>query len=73
MNNLYRAGWRPAAGWVCVAGLANGLLVLPWCNVALALVGRGPVIGVDVAMLMALLGSVGMGALRSYDKTRGNP
>ena len=28
MTNLYRAGWRPAAGWVCVVGLANGLSIL---------------------------------------------
>ena len=67
----YRAGWRPAAGWVCVAGLANGLLVMPWCNVLLVALGREPVGDIDTAMLMALMGSVGMGALRSFDKAKG--
>ena len=58
---LFRAGWRPALGWVCV-------LLLVWYSVA-------PVWGhkldtvTFVGLVVAVLGSVGA---RSYDKRTDN-
>ena len=66
-KSLFVAGWRPGAGWVCVAALAHNYLILPY---VLA-------IGVDVPQLEigelmpVLLGMLGLGTLRSYEKANG--
>ena len=66
-KSLFVAGWRPGAGWVCVAALAHNYLILPY---VLA-------IGVDVSQLEigelmpVLLGMLGLGTLRSYEKANG--
>jgi hypothetical protein len=72
-SSIFVAGWRPAAGWVCVLGLAYMTIFRPlasWLGTIYGLPNVPPV--VDTTVLMELLfGMLGMGALRSYDKKQG--
>lgn len=70
--SLFVAGWRPAVGWVCVAAMAYHFIFYPIA---------GPFIEqyagfqlVDLAwseLSVILMGLLGMGGLRSYEKVRG--
>lgn len=66
-KNLFVAGWRPAVGWICGTGLAIKVIVTP-------LLGG---VGVDIPdielteLMTVLLGMLGMGGLRTYEKTKG--
>ncbi len=70
--SLFVAGWRPAVGWVCVLGLGYEFLLRPLGIWALAVWNPGgpipPSLGdVLVELVFAMLG---VGALRSFDKSR---
>ena len=70
-EHWFVAGWRPAAGWVGVAGMAYAGIVEPMAQFV-AKVGFGysgvfPEVNTDVS-LQVLLGLLGLGALRSWDK-----
>ena len=71
--SLFVAGWRPATGWVCVLGMAGNFLVIPFANFVMALTMDTPVtvplIPLDT-MLPVLLGMLGLGGLRTFEKTR---
>jgi hypothetical protein len=73
--SLFKGGWRPAVGWVCVLGLAYSFLVqpvLPWI-MSVCKAAPVPVLpGLDTSTLMTLLlGMLGLGGMRSYDKQTG--
>lgn len=71
MKSIYREGWRPAAGWVCVAGLANAFLLMPWLNALLLAFDNQSLPPSGLADLVVVLSSVGLAGVRSYDKARG--
>ena len=66
-GNWFQSSWRPATGWVCVAGFAVNFLISPLL---------AP-FGIDVpqadtsTMLPVLMGMLGLGGMRSYEKTKG--
>lgn len=65
-KSIFVAGWRPAMGWVCAAGLAYNVIVNP---IASTWFQMPPV---DPSMLYpVLMGMLGMGGLRTFEKTRG--
>jgi hypothetical protein len=70
----FRGGWRPAAGWVCVAGMAYQFLVcpiLPWVLKSFGL-GVTPMPPIDAEALFALLmGLLGLGSFRTFERVRG--
>jgi len=73
-TDIFRGGWRPATGWVCVMGLLYQFLVvplLPWvATVAGATVP--PLPAIDNGTLMTLLaGMLGLGTLRTVEKVKG--
>ncbi len=72
-KNLFVAGWRPAVGWVCCLGMASNFLVIPVANFALALSGSSVVVPlIDLSTMMpVLMGMLGLGALRTVEKTKG--
>tara|TARA_R110000803_G_scaffold37378_1_gene80531 strand:- start:2664 stop:3068 length:405 start_codon:yes stop_codon:yes gene_type:complete len=72
-KSLLVAGWRPAVGWVCVLGMAGNFLVIPLANFALALSGSVITIPlVDTSEMMpVLIGMLGLGAMRTVEKTKG--
>ena len=72
-KSLFVAGWRPAVGWVCCLGMASNFLVIPMANFALALASSTIVIPlIDLStMLPVLMGMLGLGAMRTVEKTKG--
>ena len=71
-KSLFVSGWRPATGWVCVLGMAGNFIVIPFANFVLALMVVPvvvPLIPIDT-MMPVLLGMLGLGGLRTFEKTR---
>lgn len=72
-SSVFVAGWRPYIGWVCGSALAFQFILRPLITWISALSGH-PVAppSLDMADLFTLLfGMLGLGAMRSYDKTQG--
>lgn len=71
--NLFVAGWRPAIGWICGAGLAIQFIVNPIATWIAAL-AKHPILfpSLDLGTLLTLLlGMLGLGGLRTYEKVQG--
>jgi len=71
-QSVFVSGWRPAAGWVCVMGLLYSVFLRPlisWFSTIYGLSAVPPVID-NVILMELLFGMLGLGALRSYDKTK---
>lgn len=69
--NIFVSGGRPAAMWVCVAGLAY-TVAYPMLTWGAQSVGLPAIPALDTAVLQYLLGALlGVGAMRSYDKMNG--
>ena len=65
-GNWFQAGWRPATGWVCVAGFAVNFLISP-----LAAVFGVTIPQADTAvMLPVLMGMLGLGTMRTYERVK---
>ena len=66
-GHWFQSSWRPATAWVCVAGFAINFLISP----------LAAPFGIDVpqadtsTMLPVLMGMLGLGGLRSYEKSKG--
>ena len=73
-TDMFRGGWRPAVGWVCVVGLGYQFIlqpVLPWL-VALFGAQVPPLPAIDNETLMVLLtGMLGLGSLRTIERVKG--
>ena len=72
--STFVSGWRPFIGWTCGVGLAYNFLLyhfLAWAWVAFAFQGEAPP-NLETGELMPLLmGMLGMGGLRTFEKVRG--
>jgi len=65
-GNWFQAGWRPAVGWVCVAGMINNFILLPYMMVL-----SNKIVPMDwAAMSPILMGLLGLGTLRTIEKVR---
>ena len=73
-SSLFTSGWRPFIGWVCGTALAYCAILEPILRFAASVlfgyVGSFPSIDTDLTM-QVLLGMLGLGAMRSYDKVQG--
>jgi len=71
-QSLFVAGWRPAVGWVCVLGMFGNFITIPFSNFVLALLSIEiviPLVPLET-MMPVLMGMLGLGAMRSFEKTR---
>lgn len=69
----FASRWRPFIGWVCGVAFAWNWIGLPVASFACELLAH-PVLlrGADMSEMMpVLLGMLGLGALRSFDKAKG--
>ena len=72
-GSMFKGGWRPAIGWVCVAGLSYTFIlkpVLPW---AVGLFGYPvePMPSLEMKELMALvMALLGFGGFRMFEKIK---
>lgn len=74
-QKIFIAGWRPFIGWICGSGLGIQFIVNPIVTWIAAL-AKHPVAfpSLDLGTLMTLLfGMLGLGAMRTYEKTNGAP
>lgn len=70
---LFKGGWRPAVGWLCVSACAWNWVALPVAGFAFAAFGH-PVAfePADLSqMLPILIGMLGLGGLRTVEKMGG--
>ena len=71
--DVFRGGWRPASGWVCVAGFAYMALVRPILPWVIQVSGgiAPPLPAIDMDMLLVLLtGQLGLGGFRTYERVK---
>ncbi len=66
------SGWRPFIGWVCGAACAWNWIGLPVARVVAAYLGHPIELApADLSEMMpVLMGMLGLGALRSYEKVQ---
>lgn len=73
-RTVFVAGWRPFVGWVCGFALAYHFILSPLAIFVLAYMGKTapdlPVFDMDT-LLTVLLGMLGLGGLRTYEKHKG--
>jgi hypothetical protein len=76
-TSTFVAGWRPFVGWACGAAFVYVYIFQPMCQFALVAfkvnfdLAKMP--SLDIAdMMPVMLGMLGLGAMRSYDKANGN-
>lgn len=73
-KSLFVAGWRPFIGWVCGAAMAFNFMAIPLINYGMALYGSEilppPPLDLEV-MMPVLLGMLGLGGMRSFEKRTG--
>jgi len=72
-RSIFVAGWRPFTGWCCAAALAYHFIVAPVAVFVMATAGVEqtlPAFDMD-ALLTVLLGMLGLGGMRSFEKFKG--
>ena len=70
--DLFKSGWRPGAGWICVLGLAYQFLAQPLAAWASAVNGWPVPPVLQLGDLYGLLfGMLGLGAYRSVERVKG--
>jgi len=71
-DNIFKSGWRPFIGWVCGFGFAYAVLVYPMLTWVAVVFDTTPPPNLDTGVLMSvLLGMLGMGGMRSFEKFKG--
>ncbi len=74
-ESVFVAGWRPFVGWIGAFGLGYAAILDPFMrfisSVIFAYKGVFPAVDTSITMQI-LFGILGLGALRSYDKLKGN-
>lgn len=70
--SLFKSGWRPAVGWICVLGLAYTTILYPLLTWMAIVWNITPPPNLSVEVLMPiLLGMLGLGGMRSFEKFKG--
>jgi hypothetical protein len=72
-RSVFVAGWRPFIGWVCGFALAYTYVIQPIAMFILAQTGHLITLPqVDMSLMMpVLMGMLGLGGLRTFEKTKG--
>lgn len=72
-KSIFVAGWRPFVGWVCGFSLLYAAMLYPFMQFIAVLTGfsgQFPSLDTDTTMQI-LLGMLGLGVYRTYEKTKG--
>jgi len=71
-KSLFVSGWRPFIGWTCGLGMFGNFITIPFSNFVLALLELDiviPLVPLET-MMPVLMGMLGLGAMRTFEKTR---
>ncbi len=71
-HSLFVSGWRPFIGWTCGLGMFGNFITIPFANFVLALFSIDiviPLVPLET-MMPVLMGMLGLGAMRSYEKSK---
>lgn len=72
-ENIFKSGWRPAIGWICVFGLAYNFVIynlLLWLVATFNLNITPPALMSDILMEL-VFAMLGLGSLRTFEKVKG--
>ena len=71
-TNLFVSGWRPSVGWVCSIALCYHFVLQPLLMFVLSAIGKPMELPVfDMTTLTTvLMGMLGLGGLRTYEKVK---
>ena len=73
-RTVFVAGWRPAIGWICAGALFWNFILQPlmmWVAFLFEVdISSAPKLDIG-DLITILLGMLGLGTLRSYDKSKG--
>jgi hypothetical protein len=72
--DMFRGGWRPALGWVCVTAFAVQMVAAPLLPWVVGLTGRtvAPIPSLDLTEALTLLGGMlGFGGMRTLERLKG--
>lgn len=67
-SNIFVSGWRPAIGWICGAALAYQYLIRPFL---IGVFGYTAMPSLDENLWELLMGMLGLGGLRTFEKIKG--
>lgn len=73
-DSMFVAGWRPAVGWVCAAAFGYTFVLQPFAVFVITVMKwqSPPMPALDMGPLLMVLGGIlGIGGLRTYEKTKG--
>ena len=73
-GSVFKGGWRPFVGWVCGIALLYHFILSPLIIFSVTLTGIEipPIPEFDMGSLMTvLMGMLGLGGLRTYEKQKG--
>lgn len=72
-SSLFTSGWRPFIGWVCGSAMAYKFILFPLLMFLFAAFGHPLILPVLdwTEMSTVLMGMLGLGGLRTYEKVRG--
>jgi hypothetical protein len=72
-SSLFVSGWRPAIGWVCALALFYQYLLKPLASSIIPAFGINmpPLAGLDDNLWQLMMGMLGMGGLRTFEKVQG--
>jgi hypothetical protein len=71
--SIFVAGWRPAVGWISAVGLGWQFVLSPFAETVArwsGWTGTMPVVDTE-SLMMLVLGMLGIGAQRSFEKFKG--
>lgn len=71
---IFKGGWRPAAGWICVFGLVYPILrlLLPWALQVFGVQGVPELPPLDTSEYIMMLGGLlGVGTMRHRERIAG--
>lgn len=71
-TSLFKSGWRPAVGWICVAAFAYAGLGRPLIPFFAGLMGHEvpPLPPIDDVFTELLFGMLGLGGMRTFEKLK---
>jgi hypothetical protein len=72
-ENIFKSGWRPAIGWICVFGLFYNFVlynILLWLVATFGINITPPALMSDILMEL-VFAMLGLGSLRTFEKVKG--